>query len=299
MVSGRVTRAEVIELGTWQPGAGGPPLDTATIELTMAVDRWLVGGGDAPPAEITYVTTHVDGVMCDASLGVGLQRNLLLVRDDDGHLRLQWCGAALPYNEWGAMLPAAEIFGRAPPRDVSAEDPDPDHQGIYAHHVMEAHGISVSHAWTTATGGDTAQVYMDLITDERVLARLQGATADIADHVELVDFGVRNGQNLYLPRPRGVSVDWGQMQYLLPYGPSLQLSGLHDPLVEGDVLSMTLHFALRNSRPQAELVERIQASGGQADLSDFYDEVDIPITVDVLAPDAMDHPHAVRSPWGW
>lgn len=97
VVSGRVTRAEVVELGTWQPGAGGPPLDRATIELTMAVDRWLVGGGNDPPAEITYVTTHSDGIMCNSHLGVGLHQDLLVSPDDDGNLLLFdcWSSAAL------------------------------------------------------------------------------------------------------------------------------------------------------------------------------------------------------------
>ena len=301
VVSGRVTRAEVIELGTWQPGSGGPPLDRATIELTMSVDRWLVGGGTDPPAEISYVTTHSDGIMCNSPLRIGQHQDLLVSPDDDGTLRLFDCGSSVALGLFAIDLYAR--IERHPGGAPSADDPDPDHLGVYAHHVTEAQGIRISHAWTTATDGDIALIYLDVSRQDYTGPLLVGGTAEFATGSALVQFNLPDSYETIDPRHNWGAIDtWplemGDFVYM-PYGVSLQLSGLTRPLVEGEVLPITLHLLRRTDRPLSELNDLIRQDGRGADLSEFYYEVDIPISVDVLPPGTLDHPHAHREPWYW
>ena len=301
VVSGRVTRAEVVELGTWQPGGDYPPLDTATIELTMSVDRWLVGGGTDPPAELTYVSTQADGIMCNNHLGIGLHQDLLVAPDDDGTLRLFGC-----WSSSDLARPSADIYASISPHhgnEPAAEDPDPDHQGVYAHHVTEAQGIRISHAWTTATDGDIALIYLDVSRQDYTGPLLVGGTAEFATGSALVQFNLPDSYETIDPRHNWGAIDtWplemGDFVYM-PYGVSLQLSGLTRPLVEGEVLPITLHLLRRTDRPLSELNDLIRQDGRGADLSEFYYEVDIPISVDVLPPGTLDHPHAHREPWYW
>lgn len=303
LVTGRIMRADLIEPGTVQIDDADAPADAARLRLTMTVDEWLVGGDAASPTEITILTTQIDGSRCSAFLDIGIIQNLVLTRTEEGDFVLSRRGSLVPTWGWDDVQAIAGLYRAQQRPEAGAEDPDPDHQGVYAHHIAEMHGVTISHAWGNATEGDTAHVYLDLSVAGGVRALLRGASAGVARDAVLVRTHLEDGEVSERPNSLAFVTDGGETDYLLPYGPSFLLSGLERPLVEGEVLDLVLHLVVRRLLTDPE---EIAAARRERDINPLVrvvfsapEVIDIPISVDVLAPDAMDHPHAVRSPWGW
>lgn len=104
-------------------------------------------------------------------------------------------------------------------------------------HVTEARGIRAVHAWTNATEGQEAYVFVDLenTTDEPVT--LLGGSTGIAQAVTLVGFANNGGELSYAPIPQMPIA--GQSEIVLsPNGLAMQLTGLSQPLVQGGTFEM-------------------------------------------------------------
>ena len=131
-------------------------------------------------------------------------------------------------------------------------------------HLVEAGDVRVLHAWTRATEEPNARVYMGIENQGEGSVTLTGAETEIADLVTLVAEEVHEG-DLTPTTINTIPVAPGTAIALEPGGLSVMLSELSRPLQEGETFEMELGF-----RPMA----------------------DVGIEVEVLGPEATQHPHA-------
>ena len=122
--------------------------------------------------------------------------------------------------------------------DTDAEDA---HGGEEADHVAEAHGIRLLHAWTQATSGDTALVFVEVENRSGDAVSIIGGEADIAASVALVGFRMQDGEGSYVTLP-AVPVKPGGEMVLAPNGLALRLEDLDRPLAEGEEFEMEILF---------------------------------------------------------
>jgi periplasmic copper chaperone A len=139
---------------------------------------------------------------------------------------------------------------------VSAEDHDD-------HHVSELNGVRAVHAWTRATGGNIALVFVDIENGSDAIVLIEGGHSEIAGTVELVGFRLKDGNPAYEP-VGSVPVGPGKEMQLAPERLALRLTGLTQPLAEG----------------------------GEFELEIVFDIGEIDVHVAVEAVDATQHSHA-------
>lgn len=120
-----------------------------------------------------------------------------------------------------------------------AQDHDHDHDGD--HHVSELNGVRTVHAWTRATSGPDALVFVEVGNRSAADAVLLGGECECAASVELVGFELKDGEGVYTPLP-GVPVGPGHELMLEPEGLALRLTGLTAPLVQGGEIEMEFAF---------------------------------------------------------
>lgn len=106
-------------------------------------------------------------------------------------------------------------------------------------HVSELDGLRVVHAWTRATNGDFAEVFMDIENERDAEAVLTAAKTSLVSDVEI--FLTLPGQD------QAVEVDElpipaNSEMLLSPGGAFLELHGLSTTLTEGDAFEMDLTF---------------------------------------------------------
>lgn len=117
-----------------------------------------------------------------------------------------------------------------------------DHaEGEDSDHVAEAHGIRLLHGWTNATGDAETLIYVEITNQSDAEVTLTGAASEIADSAELIGLAVRDGALRFDTLP-GVPVAPGRELALSPDGLAIRLSGLEEPLEEGDTVEVTLNF---------------------------------------------------------
>lgn len=134
------------------------------------------------------------------------------------------------------------------------------------HHVSELNGVRAVHAWTRATGGDTALVFVDIENGSDAIVLIEGGHSEDAATVELVGFRLKDGEPVYEP-VGSVPVGPGNEMQLAPERLALRLSGLRQPLAEG----------------------------GEFELEIVLDIGEIDVHVAVEAADATQHSHAGHS----
>ncbi len=108
-------------------------------------------------------------------------------------------------------------------------------------HVAEANGLRVVHAWTPATDGPEALVFMEIENRGDAPATLTGAAADVAGEAALVGHALAGGESTWTPLP-GVPVEAGGELRLEPNVLAIRLSGLAAPLEEGAHLDVEVLF---------------------------------------------------------
>nr|WP_319390000.1 copper chaperone PCu(A)C [uncultured Cohaesibacter sp.] len=112
-------------------------------------------------------------------------------------------------------------------------------------HVSELAGFRAVHAWTRATGSDTALIFMELENGNAAPVTISGGESAMAASARLVGFALKNGQEVWQDIP-AVPIKPGHALHLEPHGLALMLSGLSAPLKEGDELMARLHTSLGN-----------------------------------------------------
>jgi len=107
-------------------------------------------------------------------------------------------------------------------------------------HLSELEGLRVLHAWTAATDGGAARIFMEIENTGDETAHLTGAMADIGGRV-----------TIFATPPTGdaapIAVDTveiyaGTDYDLTPDGLFLELADLAAPLAEGDAFEMEIDF---------------------------------------------------------
>lgn len=108
-------------------------------------------------------------------------------------------------------------------------------------HVAEAGGLRVVHAWTAATGGPDALVFMEVENRGNAPVTLTGAAAEGAAEATLVGHALADGATAWTPLP-GVPVEAGGELHLEPNVLAIRLAGLAAPLEAGAQLDLDLRF---------------------------------------------------------
>lgn len=104
-------------------------------------------------------------------------------------------------------------------------------------HLAEAEGVRLIHAWTNATRGDVARVFIEIENTSDTDITLTGGDAEIASSVRLMGAPVQAGATEPVeigtfPIAAGADIT------LAPDGLYLELSGLDRRLEEGDEFEM-------------------------------------------------------------
>ena len=140
-----------------------------------------------------------------------------------------------------------------------AEDHDHDHD----HHVSELDGLRAVHAWTRATSGKTALVFVEIENGSGKDVLLQGGESAHAASVDLVGFKLQDGAPAYVLLP-SLPVKAGREVELSPEGLALRLNGLKEPLKEGEEIEMEIEFDAGHLEVHVEVEDADATQHGHA-----------------------------------
>ncbi len=143
----------------------------------------------------------------------------------------------MPYQ---SRLAAALTLGLLTATPLLAGDDhghDKDHHDETEFHLSERDGVSILHAWTNATDGDSARVYMEIANESAGDVILLGGEAEIGASVALMGAPIRAGEDAPLPLdPFPIAA--GTEMDLEPATLFLMIGGLTRDLSEGDEFEM-------------------------------------------------------------
>lgn len=108
-------------------------------------------------------------------------------------------------------------------------------------HLSEIDGLRVVHAWTAATSGTEALIYMEIENNMETLQTLTGAKIENGLTAELVGFTYFDGVEAWKVLP-GIPIAAGQHLDLAPRAIAFRLSGLDSALNVGDEVEMEVMF---------------------------------------------------------
>ncbi len=111
------------------------------------------------------------------------------------------------------------------------------------HHLSELDGFRAVHAWTRATTGDEALVFVELENQGAADVMIEGADSEIAAAAALVGVELKDGTQVYTVLPP-LPVPAGREMHLDPDGLAIRLTGLSRDLAEGDEFQMHLETSL-------------------------------------------------------
>jgi copper(I)-binding protein len=129
------------------------------------------------------------------------------------------------------VIIVAAIAGLSGP--ALAEDSD---------HLTELDGLRALHAWTRATDGAEALVFVEIENEGDAVVTLEGAAANGLT-AELVGFRLIDGEPGH-ETIGSVPVSPGRSLHLEPDGLAIRLGGLPTPLTEGAVLDLDLRTSI-------------------------------------------------------
>jgi hypothetical protein len=159
-------------------------------------------------------------------------------------------------------LPLAALAQETGPSHEETGHEEAGHEEA-GHHVVTTGDLRLIHAWSRATDDDEALVFLEIENNGTSPAALTGGETAIAKTVEVVGFQLQNGAGTYVPLGE-VPIAPGTEMVLAPEGVALRLSGLSQPLRQGETLALEIHLGDQNAD----------------------------VTVDIEAPDARQHSHA-------
>lgn len=153
--------------------------------------------------------------------------------------KLTLCGAALTAVLGGGLALAQQTLPLPAPGATPAPAATPGDAAAKARAAALAAkaNVDVAEAWARATSAGNAAVYLHIVSAKDP-DRLLGAESAMAKSVELHDDAAPNRalQSPVIDIPAGGTVNLG------PGGRYLMLTGVKEPLREGDSFLVTLHF---------------------------------------------------------
>ena len=120
------------------------------------------------------------------------------------------------------------------PAIVTAEESD---------HLSKLGELSAVHAWSRATDGREAFVFLELRNESETTVTLDGAETPVAATAGIVGLQLKAGEAIYEPIP-SVPVNPGRELHLEPDGLAIRLEGLATPLIEGEEFDLDLQTSL-------------------------------------------------------
>lgn len=138
------------------------------------------------------------------------------------------------------LLVAALALGLLTAQPLLAGDDhshDHDHKDDAEAHLSEKDGVRILHAWTNATDGDSARIYMEIANESGQDVILLGGESEIGAGVALMGAPIRAGEDAPLPLdPFPIAA--GTEMDLEPATLFLMIEGLTRTLAEGDDFDM-------------------------------------------------------------
>lgn len=136
--------------------------------------------------------------------------------------------------------------------------------GMAAAHGFTAGDISIGHPYAPATppSARNGAAYLTLSNNGSSEDTLLSASGEIAEKVEIHLTRIDNGVAAMRPVPDGIAVPVGSKIVLAHDGYHIMLSGLKEPLVEGERVPLTLTFRNAGS---VEVELAIEAGAKSAD----------------------------------
>jgi copper(I)-binding protein len=127
---------------------------------------------------------------------------------------------------------------------------------------VHAGGIEVKAPWTRATvfGASVAAGFLTIEDKGNQADRLTGASADIAQKVEIHEMSMQDGVMKMRALPDGIEIKPGETVTLKPGGVHLMMFGLKQKLVPGAKVHVTLNFAKAGPIPVELSVQNIGAT---------------------------------------
>ncbi|HSI40996.1 MAG TPA: copper chaperone PCu(A)C [Xanthobacteraceae bacterium] len=114
-----------------------------------------------------------------------------------------------------------------------------------AAHEFKVGPLDIAHPWArmTPAGAQVGGGYLTVTNHGTAPDRLTGATAEVAERVEIHEMAVKDGIMTMRMLTDGVEVPPGATVALAPGGLHMMLLGLKRPLVQGQRFKGTLSFA--------------------------------------------------------
>lgn len=113
----------------------------------------------------------------------------------------------------------------------------------HSHHLSDLDGFRAVHAWTRATSGGEAMVFVELENRRDSDVLVEGAESDIAAAAALVAFDLKDGVPSYSVLPP-LPVPAGREMHFEPDALAIRLTGLTRRLAEGEAFDMHLETSL-------------------------------------------------------
>lgn len=134
--------------------------------------------------------------------------------------------------------------------------------GGVAAHEYTAKSVKVAHPWARATppGAKVGAAYLEIAAAKQGADTLIGARAEVAGRVEIHTHKHEDGI-MKMQQIERLPVAAGQSVVLKPSGDHIMLMDLKKPLVEGDLLPITLVFEKAGEITVEATVEPIGAKG--------------------------------------
>ncbi|MBL8567178.1 MAG: copper chaperone PCu(A)C [Hyphomicrobiaceae bacterium] len=129
-------------------------------------------------------------------------------------------------------------------------------------HEYTAKTVTVSHPWARATppGATVGAAYLEIAASKKGDDKLVGGRSEIAGRVE-IHTHERDGDVMKMKQVAALPVPAGKSVVLKPSGDHVMLMDLKRPLVEGDLLKLTLTFEKAGDVEIEATVEPIGAKG--------------------------------------
>ncbi len=129
-------------------------------------------------------------------------------------------------------------------------------------HEYTSKTVTVSHPWARATppGAKVGAAYVEIAASKSGGDKLLGARADVAGRVE-IHTHKHEGGVMKMQQIENLPVAAGKSVVLKPAGDHIMLMDLKKPLVEGDLLPLTLVFEKAGEVKVEATVEPVGAKG--------------------------------------
>ncbi|MFZ3360440.1 MAG: copper chaperone PCu(A)C [Xanthobacteraceae bacterium] len=125
-------------------------------------------------------------------------------------------------------------------------------------------GITIEQPWARATpaGAQTGAVYMTVENKSSSADRLTGASADVADKLQIHEMKVENGVMQMRQLADGLAIPAGGSVVLKPGSYHVMMIGLKKPLTPGETFPLKLTFAKAGT---ISVTVAVQAMGAMQD----------------------------------